>query len=265
MATPNQYAIREVAVATFYDIKTGKAKVQLTNLKSSGIENAGEIVYAKGGRGNPQIVGFSGNRTAKIALQDAVFTNEVLAMMTGNEIKTGVVPVYQREVLKAVTDKITLSHTPAVTDTVISVYKSLPDGSHGIEYTKTSSATPSAGEYKVTGKEISFKTGELTTDEEVIVYYQAKTDSNAKTITVSSDKFAGSYKLVLDVLVKDVYTKQDYAAQIVAENVKLEDGWKIEAKPEGDPSVFDIPVQILKPAHGTEMYTMTVYDENALT
>ncbi|MCR8641545.1 hypothetical protein NV379_02645 [Paenibacillus sp. N1-5-1-14] len=265
MSTPNQWAIRDVATATFYEIKTGKARVQLTNLKSSGIENSGTVAYARGGSGNPKVVGFSGDRGAKIALQDCIFTNEVLAMMTGNEIKKGTVPVHQREVLKVAGDKITLTHTPAIADTLISVYKAEPDGTHGLEFTKAAAASPQASEYKVSAKVVTFKAGELTEGSEVIVYYQTKTDANSKTITVSTDKFAGTYKLVLDVLVRDVFTKEDFAAQIVAGAAKLEDGWKIEAKPDGDPSVFDIPIELLKPANSKEMYTMTIYDESALT
>jgi len=265
MAVPNQFAIREIAIATFYDLVTGKAKVQLNNLKTSGIENSATVVYARGGRGNPRVVGFSGEREGKVTLQDAVFTGEVIAMMTGNPIKKGTTSIYQREVLKVGTDKATLSYTPATTDSLISVYKALPDGSHGDEIVKATTGTPSTGEYKVAAKVVSFKTGELSDDDEVIVYYQAKTDAEAKTITVSSDKFAGTYRLVLDCLVRDTFTKQDFAAQFVIHNAKMEDGWKIEMAATGDPSVFDIPIEILKPVNTTEMYTMTVFDESTLT
>lgn len=66
MTTPNQWGIREVAVATFYDLKTGKALVQLNNLKTSGLENSAETVYARGGRGNAKILGFSSGRKVKL-------------------------------------------------------------------------------------------------------------------------------------------------------------------------------------------------------
>ncbi|MCM3274166.1 hypothetical protein [Paenibacillus elgii] len=265
MATPNQWAVREVAIATFYDLKTGKARAQLTNLKTSGLENSATTVYAKGGRGNAKIVGFSGERGGKVTLQDAVFTNEVIAMMTGNDIKKGSVAVYQKEALQVQADKVTLAHTPAVADTLISVYKAEDDGTHGTEFVKAKAATPTTGEYSVSGKVVTFKTGELKEGDTVIVYYQAKTDATAKTITVSADKFSGSYKVILDCLVRDTFTKQDYAAQIVIHNAKMEDNWKIEMKPDGDPSVFDIPLEILKPTNTQEMYTMTIYDESALT
>lgn len=48
MATPNQYAIREVALATFYSLTTLKPLVYLQNLKTSGLENSAETVYARG-------------------------------------------------------------------------------------------------------------------------------------------------------------------------------------------------------------------------
>lgn len=264
MTVPNQFAIREIAIATFYDLVTGKAKVQLNNLKTSGIENSATVVYARGGRGNPRIVGFSGERDGKVTLQDAVFTGEVIAMMTGNAIKKGVTPIYHKEVLKVASDKITLSYTPASADALISVYKAELDGSHGVEFTKSAAASPATGEYKVEAKAVSFKTGELSDGTDIIVYYKVNTDASAKTITVSSDKFAGTYRLVLDCLVRDTFTKKDYAAQFVIHNAKMEDGWKIEMAATGDPSVFDIPIEILKPANSSEMYTMTVYEESAL-
>ncbi len=48
MATPNQWSIRDAGEATFYDLVTGKAKVTLTTLKTSGVETTGETVYARG-------------------------------------------------------------------------------------------------------------------------------------------------------------------------------------------------------------------------
>ena len=43
----------------------------------------GETTYAMGGRGNAKLVGFSGNREARVTIQDAIFDNKALAMLTG--------------------------------------------------------------------------------------------------------------------------------------------------------------------------------------
>lgn len=262
MTTPNVWAVREVALASFYDLKTGKARVQLQNLKTTGLENSAETVYAKGGRGNAKIVGFSGNRGGKVTLQDAVFTNEVIAMMSGNDIKTGSKNIYQRHVLKVSNNGATLPTTPVnAANGLISVYELYPDGTHGDEITFVTSA-PAAGQYALSGKDIDFGAGAYADGTEIVVYYQAATGAASKTITVSSDQFAGTFKVVLDCLVRNTVDEQDYAAQIIIHKVKMEDNWSLSLAAEGDPSVYDIPLEILKPAEGTELYTMTIYDEN---
>lgn len=264
MTTPNVWAVREVALATFYDLKTGKARIQLTNLKTSGLENTADTSYAMGGRGNARIVGFSGNRGGRVSLQDAVFTNEVIAMMSGNDIKTGTANIYQREVIKVAANKASLAFTPLnATNGLISVYKLNDDGTHGEEIAYSSS-TVSAGKYTLSAKQMTFNTAEFTDGAEIVAYYQAASAATSKTITVSSDKFAGTYKVVLDCLVRNTVDEKDYAAQIVINKAKMEDNWSLSMASEGDPSVFDIPMEILKPVNGTELYTMTIYDQDAL-
>lgn len=262
MSAPNVWAIREVALASFYDLAKEKAIIQLQNLKSSGIENSGETVYAQGGRGNARIVGFSGNRSGRITLQDAVFTNEVIGMLSGNGIIDGSATIHKRDVKKVQGNKIVLDHTPTnvTSQGITGVYVLNADGTHGKELTFVAS-TLAAGKYTLTGKEITFNTGELPAGTEVVAYYTANTGADSKKITVSSDKFAGSYKVVLDCLVRNVVDEKDYAAQIVINKAKMEDNWSFSLSSEGDPSVLDIPMEILKPVNTTEMYTMTIYDQ----
>lgn len=263
--TPNQWAIREVALATFYDKKTGKAKIQMQNLKTSGIENTADTVYAMGGRGNNRIVGFSGNRGGSVALQDAVFTNEVIAMMTGNDIKSGQSPIKYRDVLTVNGNKATLKYTPATpVNGLNSVYTLYDDQTHKEEILFDKATTPSAGKYTIKEKELTFSTGEIPDGAQVVAYYTTQSGASAKQITVSSDKFAGTYEVVLDCLVRDTVTKQDFAAQIQIFDAKMEDNWNLTMAAEGDPSVFDIPIQILKPTNRNETYIMTIYDEEEM-
>ncbi|KAF6626945.1 hypothetical protein H6F38_23090 [Paenibacillus sp. EKM208P] len=262
--TPNTWAIREVALATFYDKKTGKAKIQLQNLKTSGIENTATTVYAMGGRGNNRIVGFSGDRGGKVSLQDAIFTNEVIAMMTGNDIKSGQVPIKYRDVLEVNGDKATLKFTPATpVNGLNSVYTLTTDQVHEEEI-EFSTGTLGTKQYTITGKELSFKAGEFADGTKIVAYYTTQSGTSAKQITISSDKFAGSYELILDCLIRDTVTKQDFAAQIQIFDAKMEDNWNLTMAAEGDPSVFDIPIEILKPVDRKETYVMTIYDEDEL-
>ena len=256
MATPRQYAVREVALCTFYNITTGNPIVFLENLKTSGVENTGETVYSRGGRGNPKIVGFSGNREGKITLQDAVFT---MAMLTGNNIVTGAQNVYKRETL-IVASGLTVTLTKTPVGDPIRVAELNTDGGDGTVYVKDT--VLGAGKYTIAGKVVTFNTGDVIVGDKIIVYYKMATDATASRMLVTSDNFAGSFKVVLDCLVRDVLTKQDFAAQIIVHNAKMEDNWNFSFSADGDPSVLDIPLEILKPAVGTEMWEMVVFDNS---
>jgi len=264
MSTPNVFAIRDVARATFYSIATGKAIVQLANLKTSGVENTATTVYARGDSGNPRIVGFSSERDATLTLQDAVFTNEAIAMMTGNDLITGETPIYARDVLIVATNSVTLNYTPNSAGALLSVYILNADNTHGVEidYTATTVAT---GEYSKTDKVLTFFSSEFSNGASVVAYYKTNSDATAKTITLSSDKFAGTFRVVLDLIVRDIVTELDFAAQIEVHKAKMEDNWKIDMAPTGDPSVFDIKLMVLKALNSTELYTMKIYDGGLLT
>jgi hypothetical protein len=77
MATPNRWAIAESGDVSFFDLVTGKAIVTLSTLKSTTIETSGETQYARGGRGNAKIVGFSSNREGRLVMSDAINLSKV--------------------------------------------------------------------------------------------------------------------------------------------------------------------------------------------
>jgi hypothetical protein len=62
MGAPNRFSILDCGEATFYNLTTGKAIVTLKTLKTSGVETSGTTTYARGGRGNAKLVGFSSNK-----------------------------------------------------------------------------------------------------------------------------------------------------------------------------------------------------------
>ncbi|CAK4826409.1 unnamed protein product [Aphanomyces euteiches] len=264
MTVPQKWAIREIPVATFYDITTGKAIVQLDTLKTSGIENKGKTTYAVGGRGNAKLIGFSSDREATIKLQDAVFTQEVIAMMTGNSIVKGQKGIYQRDLITVATNAASLNFTPAHAGALIGLYKANADGTQGTELTYASGSV-AAGKYTLTGKAIALNTGEVATGGQLIAYYLTDTDAATETITISADKFAGTFKVVLDCLVRDFHTQQDFAAQVVIPTAKMDQNWNINMTASGEPAVFDIPLEILRPSNSSTMYEMTIYDANQLS
>jgi hypothetical protein len=250
---------------TFVDVATRKPLFYLMDLKTSQLDNTGETVYARGGTGNPKIVGFSSNREAKLEVTNAVFDNAALAMATGNGIIKGVHTIQQRDVLAVASNKVTLNYTPAnATGALIAVFKKEDDGTHGEEIV-FASGTVATGEYTHSAaKELTFFAGDLADGSEVIVYYKTNTDATAQTITISTDKFAGSFGLVLDAIVKSPYDQKDYLAQINIWAAKMEDNWSISMAADGDPSSHSMPIELLKQQGRTDLYTITLYDGSLL-
>ena len=86
-------------------------------------------------------------------------------------------------------------------------------------------------------------TSALTGGPKALVTYQYPVAA-ASTITVTSKDFAGTYKLVLDVVVRDLETGKDFYGQFIAPKVQVENEFTFSFSPDGDPSVLDIPIEI---------------------
>jgi len=265
MATPNRWAVREAAIATFYNLTTDKPIVTLPTLKTSGVETSGETSYARGGRGNAKIVGFSSNREARLNLEDAIFDNEALAMLTGNSITDGAKDILiNKEEVTITSNAGTLEFTPKDSGALKGLYEMNADSTLGTEITYTAS-TPTSGSYSISGKNITFFDGDYDDDTVVYAYYETTTDETAKTVKVTSDAFGGTFKVVLDCLIRDEYTRKDYAGQIIVPNAKFEDNFSFEFAAEGDPAVLTLPLEILKSPTSTDMWQLVIFDSALLT
>jgi hypothetical protein len=246
MATPRRWAVREAADVTFYSLADGKPVVTLNTLKMTDVETTGETVYSQGGRGNAKLVGFSSNREARMTLQDAIFDNTAMAMLTGNDIVTGTKRISKFEDVVIGTDgTATLSMSLAT------------DGEYTVFLLNGNAIQEEIADATITGKTVTAG----NPGDKVRVYYETETPSDSQTITVTSDHFGGSFKVVADVLVRDELTKKDYYAQFIAYNAKIEDNFTFSFSPDGDPSVLDIPLEILKPADNTVMWEFVIYGD----
>lgn len=255
---PERWAIRDAGIVHFYDIVTGKLIVSLPTLKTSGLEFSGETVYARGGFGNPKLVGFSSNREGKLALQDAIFDNNALAMLTGNKPEAGKAVIDYNEIKAVVSNKITLSKTPI--GAIVGIYKYEGDGTNGQEIT-LGDPTTKENEYSIQDKVVTFHTS-IANDTKIRVYYKVETDANTTTtVKVTSDKFGQSFRVSLDCLVTELQSKDVYKAQIQIPTAKFEDNFSFDLSVDGDPAVLDLNLELLKPADSTDMFRMVIYDE----
>ena len=259
MATPNRWAIRDSGEATFFSLVDFHAIVTLPSLKTTGVSTTGTTVYSRGGRGNSKLVGFSSDRESKLKLQDAIFDNNAISMLTGNDIVAGVHKIDIHEIITITSVKASVVNTPV--GALISVYKVNADGTNGVECTLGNPTNPL--EFSITAKELTFTAG-TANGTQFRVYYYANTDATAKTVKVTSDMFGGSFRVVIDVLVVDEYTKAAYQGQLIVPNGKFEDNFDLSFAATGDPSVLDLNLECLKSPTSTTMWELVIYDDALL-
>ena len=87
---PDQYGIREVCDLEFYALgadggKKGTDPVfKIDTAKTSTLESATTTVYAQGGKGNPRLIAWEGERTLTFTVEDALISKEGLELLNGD-------------------------------------------------------------------------------------------------------------------------------------------------------------------------------------
>lgn len=216
----------------------------LDTLKVSNIEQTAEETYAEGGRGNGRLIGWDFGKEITLTLQDALFTpasmSATFGSYEGNDFRKGVKDVKMLDRMEPVTAKRNFivpagnaNGTPTEADnTPQAVYinkdtmEPYPDG------------TPIAE-------------GETFLKWTRSVAYEG--NSLGHKIEISADKFPGTYKIVGDTFVRSKETGEDERFQFVIPQAKMGTDQTIELSTDGDPSVFDMSITVLRPDNGVMM------------
>lgn len=244
MAT--KYGVKEVCDITFYDLTTGKPLLYLDTLKMSTIENTAESSDARGGKGNPKLLTWDYNRDATVQMQDALMSMKSISLMTGNELKTGTALVTKRELLTAVAGtvgetKVTLENTPA--------------GKVTIQLFSTDQEV----EGLVEAKEITFDEIDVAIGTQVAVFYTYTTVGDAEVITISASRFPGYVKVVGDTVIRNATTGLDEAFQVVIHKAKVQPNFNLTFQADGDPTAFDMNLNVYKRDQDDEMLQLIKY------
>ena len=236
-----KYGLKEVADVIFFDIATGKPVLFFDSLKTSSLENTADSTAATGGRGNGQLVVWNYGRKATLKMQDALLSPNSIALLSGNDVSTKEINLSGREV---VTGATTVNLTETAVDDKISVWE-LKDGVISAE---VSGAT-------VTGKAVSG----LTDGKQYMVFYEYKAPAGTKTITFSTDKFPGTYRVVGDTVVKSAATGKDHRAQFLIKKAQLKAAFNFTMEAE-NVSTFDFELEVLRDDATTDLYTIAIVE-----
>lgn len=219
-----QYGIKEVADVTIYDIASGDPVLFLDTLKVSTIEQTAEQTEARGGKGNPPLIIWDYGKEITVTLEDALFSPASMAIMFGDKDGAGTVSTVTRM------KKVTL--TTSVT------------AGGGKRYFIGSTN----GVGLVTASTADLVAGAVVYEEETI-----STGVTGTKIEISAENFPGTYKLVGETFARNRKTGKDEYFQFVIPQAKMSAENTITLEAEGDPSVFNMTMRVLRPDTGAMM------------
>ena len=215
-------------------------------LKTSTLEGAATTVYATGGKGNPRLIAWEGDRTLTFTFEDALISPEGIAILTGAGLITASAekPIYvhttsQVEVKTANTIEIEAdvawngegyTHYHAGAD--IFCMKLDEDGEVAGEPCIPVEVTYSAGKTTITCAEAK-DVGSI-----ILVDYYVKKTSNTQMIEIVADKFAGNYYLEGSCLFRREADGVDMPAELIIPNGKIQSNFTFTMANSGDPSTF---------------------------
>lgn len=270
-----KFGIKEVANVYFealednsaFGEKKGDIVLFLDTLKVSTIETTAENVAAQGGWGNPKLVMWDYGKEINLTLEDALLSLESARIMLGGKIKnsaeddTAVVEVhYTAEVtcgedgavsyegLINPSTKGKFAEADKPTDETVVRFINVTQGYRGT----MNGSTPAEGVQTPAKDDVLrlFWTVEKKQDSE---------GNSAVEITISPDTFPGTYKIVGDTFMRNTNGK-DYPFQFVINKAKVLSEVTITMEAEGDPSTFEMSINVLRDDSG-EMMKMIRYAE----
>ena len=262
----DRYGIKEVADVTFYKIESdgsrGAPVLYLDTLKVSTVEQTASSSDARGGKGNPKLVSWDFGKEINVNLTDALFSPASMAIMFGDKDGVGVSTEETEKITKVAMARVLKTKA----DTTVEIdskegrkaVKVLADG--GTAY------NTAAGIVKVTnadGKEISAEnfvkqsasdTSNIVpaVGDNVFVHYEV-TPTSKKVININADTFPGTYYITGDTFCRSDVTGEDDFFQFIIPKAKMSPENTITLEAEGDPSVFNLNLTVLRPESGPMM------------
>jgi len=246
-----KYGIKEVADVTFYDTETNKPVLFLDTLKVSTIEQTAEQTSARGGKGNPELIVWDYGKEITLNLEDALFSPQSMNLMLGG---------IEGKKLK---NDLTSDATDITTLTRMTKYEA-PDSSKYISeikadeqwydpstmaaLTSVEAVNTALGTYKYAYCEKTYtKTG------------SSVGTVSGKKIEISAANFPGTYRIVGETFARSSNTGKDEYFQFEIPKAKMGAENTITLEAEGDPSVFNMTMKVLRPESGP-MIILRQYD-----
>lgn len=257
-----EYGYRDITDLCFMDLSTGEIVQKFDYLRSFSQAFGQETVYARGGRGAPNLVAFGSGNSVKFDLESAIFTPSALGLLFAVPVTTGSQNIPKTELITTTSGTFVLSATPVIaTGTPITIAKTT-DGSSPDTVLTYATGTPGATQFSVSSGTVTLHSTYSSGGDFLVNYSYASTATN-KRVIYKSDKFAKAYKVTGYTLWKNKDDNLMYPCAITIPKLQLEiDGATLNSVMEGDPTVIKIAGQALKSSANTNLIIYDI-DEGA--
>lgn len=222
----------------------------LDTLKVSTLEQTAEQTAAQGGKGNAKLIIWDYGKEITLTLQDALYTPASMSAMLGAS--------KDKDFTKGVKDTKRIDRTEKC---IASRSFIIPAGN--------SAGVPSEGDITPQAVYIDLSTmkpyedGTPIAEGEVYLKWTRSIaygdNSLGNTIEISADRFPGTYRIVGDTFSRNKVTGEDQRFQFEIPQAKMSSETTITLEAEGDPTVFDMTMTVLRPDDGV-MVKLIQYD-----
>ena len=250
--------------------------VYFDTLKTSGLEGASTTVYAQGGWNNPRLIGWDGDKTLTLTMEDALLSPESMAILMNATLNEGsatkkiyVHTTSQVEVKKAnelvlpkdsdgkvvklcwnkARNQATGSNTGYIEHAEADIFcmKVNEDGEivsepcipFSVSY-QDNVCTIKCHADGIPGDNPT-KTNALAQGDIVLVDYYVEKESGWE-IEIAADKFAGNFYIEGETLFRRESDGMDLPAEFIIPNGKLQSNFNFAMSNSGDPSTFTFTV-----------------------
>ena len=247
-----KYGIKEVADVVFYHLDTNgepdKPVLYLDSLKVSTIEQTAENVSARGGKGNAELISWDYNKEINLTLEDALYSMKSLGVMFGDDNTSD----NTKDLYKTIV--VNLPKDTTISDTKLSAYFENAVKVKGLTFSGIKV-------YDVQGNEVS--TTSIATTGDYFLSAKISGGEIRGTVEISANTFPGQYRIQGDTYGRREADGEDELFIFIINKAKVLSEVTITLEAEGDPSTFNMPIKVLKPANGKPMMELIQYGTTA--
>lgn len=263
--------------------QAGQPILYIDTAKTATVEGAATAVYATGGRGNPRLVAWEGDRTVTFTVEDALLSPESFALLSGalvskasvdNKVKIGTwfeAPIQADGTVVLDYDICGDDHDIFVSDEFPMFGVVLDDagavGVHCGEQIGLEGIVPNCNVYSVSRDHaltISFAGAEKYAGRTMRVDCYVEKTSGVTTLDVTAEDFSGNFYVEALTFFREQASGTDMPVFIIFPNVKIQSNFTLSMANTGDPSTFTFTMDCF-PGYVKGDYSRKVFFSTRMT